>query len=196
MKESNSTAVNTDYPDKWKEELDTISNILSKTTLKKVIKWGSNVYTHNGKNVVSYGGFKNYFAIWFYKGVFLKDKHKLLINAQEGVTKSLRQWRLTSKQEIDEKILLEYIAEAIEIEEKGLNIAPAKPSLPAIPEMFQKELNKNASLRKAFEKLTIGRRKEYILYIEEAKQESTKQKRLEKISPMILSGHGLNDKYK
>lgn len=77
------------YSDKWGEELSYLSSIIQKTPLEKTVKWGSDVYTFNGKNVLSYGGFKNYFALWFYNGVFLQDKYNVLISAQEGVTKSL-----------------------------------------------------------------------------------------------------------
>lgn len=83
--------------EKWVEELEIIASIISRLPLEKYVKWGSDVFIHNGKNVVSYGGFKNYFTIWFYNGVFLKDKYRVLVNAQEGKTKSLRQWRFTSK---------------------------------------------------------------------------------------------------
>ena len=72
---------------KWTEELEMLSNIISEMPLEKSVKWGAEVFTYNGKNVVSYGGFKNYFTIWFYNGVFLKDKYKVLVNAQEGKTK-------------------------------------------------------------------------------------------------------------
>jgi uncharacterized protein YdeI (YjbR/CyaY-like superfamily) len=76
------------------------------------------VYTYNGKNIFGITGFKNHFAIWFYKGVDLKDNGKVLVNAQEGITKSLRQWRFTSKSEINEKLILEYIEEAKKLEIK------------------------------------------------------------------------------
>ena len=110
----------------WTEEVAILSAIIDKTPLDKTTKWGSDVYTYNGKNVVSCGGFKNFFTLWFYNGVFLEDPYKVLISASEGQTKSLRQWRFTSKEEIDEKKILAYIHEAIETEKKGLKIKPAK----------------------------------------------------------------------
>lgn len=180
----------------WTEELEMLANIISKQPLEKVIRWGAEVFTYNGKNVVSYGGFKNYFTIWFYNGVFLKDEYKVLVNAQEGKTKSLRQWRFTSKNEIDEKKIAEYIKEAIEIEKKGLKIKPEKFQPLPVPELLMNELKKNKNLKTNFEKLTPGKQKEYIVYINEAKQENTKLNRLEKIKPMILQSVGLNDKYK
>ena len=180
----------------WHEELEKIATILNKTSLEIAIKWSAEVYTLKGKNVVSYGGFKNYFTIWFYNGVFLTDPYKVLVNAQEGKTKSLRQWRMTSADEIDEKKILEYVNEAIEIEKKGLKLSPEKFQAVAIPTILQSALDENKVLKKSFEALTQGKQKEYNLYIDEAKQEATKIKRLEKITPMILDNKGLNDKYK
>lgn len=93
----------------WTEELEMLAAIIATMPLEKAIKWGAEVFTYNGKNVVSYGGFKNYCTIWFYNGVFLEDKYKVLVNAQEGKTKSLRQWRFSSKADIDEQKIQEYI---------------------------------------------------------------------------------------
>lgn len=185
-----------DKVNNWSEELDRIASILDKFELVKTVKWGANVYTYNGKNVVSYGGFKNFFTIWFHNGVFLTDKHNVLINAQEGKTKSLRQWRFTSMKEISEKKISDYIKEAIEIEKRGLKISPAKTKPEPVPAIFASALKNNKQLKTAFEKLTPGRQKEYLQYLNEAKQEATKLKRLEKIKPIILEGTGLNDRFK
>ncbi|MGC4231490.1 MAG: YdeI/OmpD-associated family protein [Niabella sp.] len=182
--------------EQWAEELALVAGILSKMPLEKTIKWGAEVFTYKGKNVVSYGGFKNYFTIWFYNGVFLKDKYKVLVNAQEGKTKSLRQWRFTSKDEIDEKKILEYLQEAIEVEKKGLKMQPEKFTPVEPPPLLSDALQEDKKLKIAFEKLTPGKQKEYILYIKEAKQEATQLSRLDKIKVMILQGVGLNDKYK
>ena len=105
----------------WETELELLKDIISKTELVETTKWGGIVYTFNKRNVIGLGGFKDYFTIWFYNGVFLKDENKFLINAQEGVTKNLRQWRFTSKDEINEKLILAYIAEAIENEKTRKN---------------------------------------------------------------------------
>lgn len=180
----------------WSKKLELVASIINKLPLEKTIKWGAEVFTYNGKNVVSYGGFKNYFMLWFFNGVFLEDKYKVLINAQEGKTKSLRQWRFTSIDEIDEKKIIEYINEAIEIEKKGLKIAPEKFVAVPVSELLEVEFKNDTILKTAFEKLTPGKQKEYIIYINEAKQDVTKLKRIEKIKPMILEGIGLNDKYK
>lgn len=163
----------------WTEELEIVVSIINKLPLEKTIKWGAEVFTYNGKNVVSYGGFKNHFTIWFFNGVFLEDKYNVLVNAQEGKTKSARQWRLTSKAEIDEKKISEYIYEAIEIEKKGLKISPEKFVTIPVAEILENEFKNDKNLKSAFEKLTPGKQKEYIVYLNEAKQEATKLKRFD-----------------
>jgi len=182
--------------EKWSNELSILASVIHQAPLEKTIKWGAEEFTFNGNNVVSYGGFKHYFALWFYNGVFLSDKYKVLVNAQDGKTKSLRQWRFSSVEEMDEKKILEYITEAIEIEKKGLKIEPEKFKPVEASKLLTDAFAGDKNLGLAFKKLTPGKQKEYILYIIEAKQEATKFKRLEKIKPMVLSGVGLNDKYR
>ncbi|MES2799266.1 MAG: DUF1801 domain-containing protein [Bacteroidota bacterium] len=184
-----------DTNSKWTEELAQLKAILDKTGLTKVVKWGSDVYAHNGKNVVSAGAFKQHFTLWFYNGVFLKDPKNLLVAAGDK-TKSLRQMRFTDKRQIDEKTILAYIEEAVANEEKGLKNKPAKFVAVEIPESLQLALHQNKNLKVAFEKLSPGKQKEYNIYVAEAKQEKTKLDRIEKISSQILAGKGLNDKYK
>lgn len=179
----------------WNEELDLLHSIIRKTNLIETTKWGGPVYTHNGKNVVGIGGFKSYFGIWFFNGVFLKDEKKLLINAQEGTTKALRQMRFQSKDEIDEKTILSYTKEAIQIEERGLAIKPQKKK--AIQsELFESFLKENPELKVQFEALTPYKQREYLEHIKSAKQEKTKLSRLEKIKPLLVESKGLNDKYR
>ena len=182
--------------DKWREELALLRSIIQTAGLAKTIKWGAEVHTHNGKNVVSFGGFKNYFALWFYNGVFLKDKYKVLMNAQEGRTKALRQWRFTSREEVNEKRILEYIREAVRNEDEG-RVWKAEKSKPAeTPRLMQGYFNRDKRLKSAFEKLTPYEQKEYIEHISSAKKKETKIARMEKSIPMILEGVGLHDKYK
>lgn len=185
-----------DYQQQWREELELLKSIISKFPFEKTVKWGADVFTYNGKNVVSCYGFKNHFTLWFYNGVFLTDKNNHLIAASEGKTKSLRQWRFTSKDQIDEKEIMSYIEEAIEVEKKGLKIKPTKTPVPPIPMELQVALDANPILKEQFQQLTPGYQKEYILYIDEAKQEKTQLARIEKITPMILERKGLKDKYK
>ncbi|QBN18293.1 DUF1801 domain-containing protein [Flavobacterium nackdongense] len=104
-----------DKVNQWALELDLLKTIIAKKELTETIKWGSNVYVHNGKNIVGIAGFKNFFTIWFFNGAKLTDQKKVLINAQEGVTKSMRQWRFRSKDEIDEETILQYLEEAMQL---------------------------------------------------------------------------------
>lgn len=179
----------------WEYEIEQLHAIIRKTPLVETTKWGGPVYTYNNKNVLGIGGFKSFFGIWFYNGVFLKDEKKLLINANEENTKSLRQMRFNSANEIDEKLILSYIIEAIEIEEKGLAI-PKEKKETIIPEILQNELDKNSELKNKFNTFSPYKQREFIEHITSAKQEKTQMARLEKIIPMILEEKGLNDKYR
>ncbi len=186
----------TDFNKQWENELTVLKSIIQKTGLEMAIKWGAEVYTHKGKNVVSYYGFKNYFAMWFYNGVFLEDKYKVLVNAQEDKTKALRQWRFASKDEINEDLILEYIQEAIRNEEEGKAWKPEKSTELSFPEALIETFASDKGIEKAFNKLPFYKQKEFVEHIASAKREETKQARIDKIIPMILQGIGLNDKYK
>ncbi|KIQ17315.1 hypothetical protein RT99_19505 [Flavobacterium sp. MEB061] len=184
-----------DKVNKWEEELLFLKSIIDKTELVETIKWGAPIYVYNKRNIIGIGGFKDYFAIWFLNGVFLKDKKKRLINAQEDKTKSMRQWRFTSKEQVNEKEVLEYILEAIENEKQGKIIKPSKKEA-IVSELLQKEMDLNPALAEAFQKFAPYKQYEFLEYIETAKQEKTKLSRIEKVIPMILGNVGLNDKYR
>ena len=179
----------------WAEELEILKSVINKTPLTETVKWGGPSYTYEDKNILGVGAFKNFFTIWFYKGVFLKDEANVLVNAQEGVTKSLRQWRFTSKDQIDEKLIIKYVEEAIAVEKAGLEVKPAKKET-VIPELLQKELDNSPALMEAFNKLTPFKQREYTEFISSAKREETKLARMEKVKPILLLGIGLNDKYR
>lgn len=181
--------------DQWIEAINLIKSVANQTEMTEELKWGIPVYTLNGNNVIGIAGFKSYIGIWFYQGVFLKDKYGLLVNANEEKTKALRQMRFQSLEDIDTLILKEYINEAIENEKIGLKYTPVKKKT-IIPTFFEEAMRDDISLKDAFQRLTPGKQREYCEYIESAKQEKTKLSRLEKITPMILAGKGLNDKYK
>ncbi|WP_353137507.1 DUF1801 domain-containing protein [Pseudopedobacter sp.] len=184
------------YREQWVSAEEIMNQIIVQTPLKKEFKWGTDIYTFQGKNVIGWGGFKSFFSIWFYNGVFLEDKEKVLVSASEGKTKSLRQWRFTDVKKMDEKKILAYIQESIQTIIDGKALQPQK-SEPAKPEGILKvALQNDKVFQSSFESLTPGRKKEYIEYINEAKQEATKQKRLEKIIPLIMQGKGLHDQYK
>lgn len=183
-------------PEKWMHGLEQLAAIVAKTPLIPVSKWGIDVYTYNNRNVLAFLGFKDFFSLWFYNGVFLSDPYQVLVSASDGKTKSLRQWRFTNVNDIQESRILEYIREAIHIEEQGLKIAPERFQAIAVPSLLQSALDAMPQLAIAFQNLSPGKQKEYCVYMAEPKQETTRERRLEKIIPMILSRVGLNDEYK
>ena len=181
----------------FSDALTILRNIINSTGLNETIKWSAPVYDLSGKNVVGLGAFKNHFGIWFFNGVFLKDEHNLLVNAQEGKTKALRQMRFESINDINKKAVLTYVKEAIDNQKAGKEIKPNRSKKETvIPKELKAVLNKNATLRKSFNALTPSKQREYCEHITTAKREATKLSRLGKITPMILQGVGLYDKYK
>jgi uncharacterized protein YdeI (YjbR/CyaY-like superfamily) len=179
-----------------RDELKKIRKILLSSELKETTKWGLPVYTYNDKNIVGMGSFKSYTGIWFFQGALLKDPYGILVNAQEGKTKALRQMRFNSIEEIEDKIVREYIKEAIANQKKGKEIKPSRNKPLIVPRELKKALDRDPLIKSRFNELSLSCRREYAEYISEAKRDETKLKRLEKIIPMILDSKGLNDKYK
>lgn len=179
----------------WAPQLKQLRSIFLSTEMEETVKWGGPVYTVNGKNVCGLAAFKNHCGIWFFNGVFLKDKAGLLVNAQEK-TKALRQIRFDKGDAIPEDIIKSYVNEAIENEKKGLKVKAAKPGKYVLSAYLKQAMDADNELLDGFNALTPGKQKEFSNYISEAKQEKTKVSRLDKIKPMILAGVGLHDKYK
>lgn len=177
----------------WEKEIEFLQSIIAKTPLIETTKWGGIVYTYNNKNVVGIGGFKSYVGLWFFNGVFLKDELNVLVSGNE-TTKAQRQWRFNSILEIEEKNVLAYLNEAIELEKQGKKHKAEKS--PLVMSVFFTNFLESENLYQAFEHLTLTKKKEFVEYIDTAKQEKTKFDRLQKIKPMILEGIGLNDKYR
>lgn len=181
----------------WVSELKKLREIIVSTDLEETIKWGAPVYMKKGKNILGFSAFKNYVGIWFFQGGTLKDDHKVLMNAQEGKTQAMRQWRFNSMEEIDEKQIKAYIKESVENQEKGKIIKPKRNTKPLIIHpILQKELDTNSDFSKQFESFSLSKKREYADHISTAKRETTQLSRLEKIIPMVLKGVGLYDKYK
>lgn len=179
-----------------KEILIVLRELLLSTELTETVKWGSPVYTLNDKNVVGIGAFKSYTGLWFYQGAFLKDEADVLINASEGVTKALRQWRFSSVDQIDDKLVLQYVHEAIENQKQGKELKPDRERKLIIPEELQRALDEDTMLETCFYAFSPGCQREFAGYISEAKRTETRENRIQKIIPMILEKRGLNDKYK
>ena len=182
----------------WKESLELLKELLGSSTLSESIKWGMPVYTLDNKNVVGISAFKSWVGIWFYQGVFLKDKKGMLINAQEGTTKGLRQWRFKSADEIraHRDTILAYLEEAIRNQEQGKEIKPDRNKTLEIPRELQQAFNQDPSLKDSYQSLSLSKRREFAEHIGSAKQEKTRQQRLQKAIPMIREGIGLSDKYR
>lgn len=181
----------------YKTELETLRALLLSTQLTEHIKWNAPVYSLNNKNVVGLGAFKNHFCLWFFNGVFLKDKANILYNAQEEKTKALRQVRFNSADDVNLALIKSYIDEAIKNQELGKELKPKRTTTKkAQPKELKDALSNNEELQKAFKKLSQSKQNEYCDHIASAKREVTKQSRLKKIIPQILNGEGLHDKYK
>ncbi|MGQ3678109.1 YdeI/OmpD-associated family protein [Tenacibaculum discolor] len=181
----------------WAQELNLLRSVFLDLPVEETIKWGAPVYVYKGKNIVGLSAFKNYCGLWFFQGSFLTDKEEVLVNAQEGKTQAMRQWRFNQLDEINTVLIKRYVFEAIKNSEEGKELKPKKNTKPLIiPKKLQLELDRNDRLKETFSEFTLSKQREFTDYISEAKRETTKEKRLEKIIPMILNGIGLYDKYK
>ena len=179
---------------KWSKELEKLREIVLDCGLDEELKWGCPCYTFGKKNIVLIHVFKEYCALLFFKGALLNDPNGILIQQTENVQVS-RQIRFTNVRDVVkmEKTLKSYIYEAIEIEKAGLKPKLKKTSQFKMPEEFQNKLKKNSALRTAFDALTPGRQRGYLLYFSAPKQSKTRESRIEKYTKEILKGKGLND---
>jgi uncharacterized protein YdeI (YjbR/CyaY-like superfamily) len=179
---------------KWQEEFEKLRMIVLDCGLTEELKWGNPCYTFQKSNIVLIHGFKEYCALLFFKGALLKDAKGVLIQQTQSV-QAARQIRFTKVREIVkmQPILKAYIYEAIEAEKAGLKVNFKKTTEFIIPEEFQKKLDKIPALKTAFEALTPGRQRAYILYFSAPKQSKTRESRVEKYMDQILDGLGLND---
>jgi uncharacterized protein YdeI (YjbR/CyaY-like superfamily) len=181
-------------PKKWQQELQKLRTIALDCGLDEELKWGCPCYSLNGKNIVLIHDFKDYCAFLFFKGALLNDAEGILIQQTENV-QSPRQARFTGVEQITElqPILKAYIYEAIEVEKAGLKVELKKTSEFPMAEEFQHKLDGNAALKKAFEALTPGRQRGYMLHFSQPKQSKTREARVEKNIPKIMEGKGLDD---
>lgn len=180
----------------FKEGIGLLRELALKTELDETYKWGIPVYTIDNKNVLGILAFKHHFGIWFYNGVFLKDPKEVLENAQEGKTKAMRHWKFQSTADIDKAAVLSYFQESIANQKKGLVLVPERNKPVSIPLLLKKALADNEAVKMNYDSLTAYKQREYCEYISEAKQEKTKQSRLDKSIALLLQGLGLHDKYR
>jgi uncharacterized protein YdeI (YjbR/CyaY-like superfamily) len=183
-----------DKEKKWPEEIEQLRKTILDCGLTEELKWGCPCYTFEGANIVLIHTFKEYCALLFFKGALLNDTDNILIQQTKNVQVP-RQVRFTNVKEITKlkTTLKAYIYEAIEVEKAGLKVKLKKTAEFSMPEEFKKKLDKNAALKKAFNALTPGRQRGYLLYFSQAKQSQTRESRIEKYTPLILNGKGLND---
>jgi uncharacterized protein YdeI (YjbR/CyaY-like superfamily) len=179
---------------KWQEELEKLRMIILDCQLTEELKWGVPCYTFQKSNIVLIHVFKEYCALLFFKGALLNDANGILIQQTKDVQAG-RQIRFTNVREIVEMetILKAYIYEAIEVEKAGLKVIFKKTTEFIIPEEFQNKLDEIPALKTAFDALTPGRQRAYILYFSAPKQSKTRESRVEKCMQQILNGKGLND---
>ena len=179
---------------KWQEEFEKLRMIILDCGLTEELKWGVPCYTFEKRNIVLIHGFKEYCALLFFKGALLNDPKDILIQQTKNV-QAARQIRFTSVREIVKMkpILKAYIHEAIEVEKAGLKVNLKNTTEFIIPEEFQDKLDEIPSLKTAFDALTPGRQKAYVLYFSAPKQSKTREARVGKCMQQILNGKGLND---
>ncbi|MEI6948164.1 YdeI/OmpD-associated family protein [Paraflavisolibacter sp. H34] len=179
---------------KWQEAINALRTIVLDCGLSEELKWGVPAYTFQGKNIVLIHDFKAYCALLFFKGALLQDAQGMLIQQTANV-QAARQARFTGVREIEEQeaLLKAFIYEAIEVEKAGLKVAFKKSTDLVFPEEFQWKLTEDPTLRAAFEALTPGRQRAYVLHFSAPKQSKTRVSRVEKCIPQILDGKGLND---
>lgn len=179
---------------KWKEEFSKLRSIFLDSPLTEEFKWGQPCYTLEKKNIIIMHGFKEYCALLFVHGALLKDPGGILIQQTENV-QAARQIRFTHLDQIVElqPIIKAYIQEAIEIEKAGLKVNLKPTSEFKMPDEFRVKLEESPALKIAFEALTPGRQRAYLLFFSTPKQSQTREARIEKFAPQILNGKGLND---
>lgn len=179
---------------KWQQEMQLLRTIILECKLEEDYKWMHPCYTCEGNNIVLIHGFKEYCALLFFKGVLLKDKKGILIQQTENV-QDRRQIRFTSIAEIAplKKTIKEYILEAVALEKSGAKVEFKKTAEFKMPDEFKQALKNMPALKTAFNALTPGRQRGYLLYFAAAKQPATREARINKYLPNILNGKGLND---
>jgi uncharacterized protein YdeI (YjbR/CyaY-like superfamily) len=179
---------------KWQEEIEQMRKIALSCGLDEVLKWGCPCYVLGKSNIVLIHVFKEYCGMLFFKGALLNDPHGILVQQTENV-QSARQARFTNIREVieQETWLRSCIKEAIEVEKAGLKVEFKKPTEFAVAEEFQYKLDHIPALKKAFEALTPGRQRGYLLHFSQPKQSKTREARVEKYIPKILNGKGLDD---
>lgn len=180
----------------WETELEQLRAILLQTELTEELKWKVPCYTYDGGNILILSAFKEYCSISFFKGVLLKDPAGALVSPGEN-SQATRLLKFTSLTQVEAQasLIKAYVQEAIEIEKAGLQVEYKKTAEYDMPPEFQEVLDDDPALKMAFDALTPGRQRGYLLYFSSAKQAKTRRARIEKYTPMIMEGIGMHDRY-
>lgn len=180
----------------WRPELRCLRELCLDSGLREEIKWASPCYTHDGRNVVGIAAFNSYFGLWFFQGALLNDAASVLTNAQQGKTRAMRQWRMSSAKDIRVTLIRRYLKAARQLAEQGREIKALRNAPLSVPQALQDALHGNRSARLAFDALRPGLRREYAEFVAAAKRPETVARRIAKMLPMIEKGTGLNDRYR
>ena len=180
---------------KWQEELKKLRTILLGCHLTEELKWGKPCYAFEGGNIAIITPMKETCALAFMKGALLKDPEGILVRPGEN-SQSGRWIKFTSVKEIGamQSVLKAYIKEAIEIEKAGLEVKLKETSEFEVPEELTEMMKEDPSFKAAFEALTPGRQRGYLLFFNAPKQAKTRVSRIEKSLPRILDGKGVHDR--
>jgi uncharacterized protein YdeI (YjbR/CyaY-like superfamily) len=183
-----------DKAKQWQDEIKKLRSIMLDTGLTEELKWGCPCYTLQGENIVLIHTFKEYCALLFFKGALFKDPEGILVQQTKNV-QSARQIRFTSLKQINaiKAVVKAYVHEAIAVEKSGVKVEFKKTSEFEVPEEFINKLDEEPDLKAAFDALTPGRQRGYLLYFASAKQAKTRAARIEKYTQQILAGKGLED---
>jgi uncharacterized protein YdeI (YjbR/CyaY-like superfamily) len=184
------------YRDRWKAEIAEMRRVLSGFAMEEQCKWGKPTFMVDGKNIVIMQGFKEYFALCFFRGALLKDPKKVLV--QLGQLQAARVMKFTSAKEIRAKAatIKAYVRQAIAVAKAGLRVEPRKTSDFPVPEELTKRFRRDPRFKRAFEALTPGRQRGYLYHFAAAKQPATREARIEKATPAIFEGRGFLERRK
>lgn len=174
----------------WNDEIKMLREIVLESCLKEEYKWSQPCYTWKGKNVLMVSALKDCALLSFFKGSLLKDPHKLLVSPGKN-SQADRQFRYTDCESIREQkdIIISYIEEAIALEKAGKKVSFKKERDPLPDELILK-FEQDPTLKKAFEALTPGRQRGYIIHFSQAKKSETRKARIEKYAAKIMEGKG------
>ncbi len=178
----------------WQTELEQLRVLLLDCGLEEEFKWKQPCYTFKGKNILILTHFKDFCTLSFFKGVFLKDEDGLLeAPGENSRTVRMMKFKKDSETDIDEALVKSYVFEAIEVEKAGLKVDTADPNELDFPEELQNKMDQDEKFKTAFEGLTPGRQRAYLIFFNQGKQAKTRENRIKKYEGRILMGKGMND---